>query len=142
MGPAAEPAPAFYEEAFRRAQPQIDRIRARLPKFPSPELRVQRVGQLDANLLDQELAELLIEPVKAALRKASPALEKRRNEDIYLILRLILFKFSIYDHNATYGAMLQNLKYRNEWAHHSHCTYSCSRQCNPLLATHRYRLFS
>ena len=33
-----------------------------------------------------------------------------------MMLQLILYKFSIYDHRASYGAMLQNLQYRNEWA--------------------------
>jgi len=81
-----------------------------------PALRVQRVGQLDANLLDQELADLLAQPVTAALRRASPWLERRYAAEIRMMLRLILYKFSIYDHRASYGAMLQNLQYRNEWA--------------------------
>lgn len=120
----SEPVPAFFEAAFHRAEPDIQSIRARLPSFPSPPLRVQRVGQLDADLLDQELADLLAEPVKAALRNVSPTLDKRRHDEIYLFLRLILYKFSIFDRSASYGAMLQNLKYRNEWAHRAHCTYA------------------
>lgn len=115
--PADGVVPAFYEEAYARASSSIARIRHGLPSFPSPELRVQRVGQLDASLLDQELTDLLAQPVTAALRKASPLLEKRYEAEIYMLLRLILYKFSIYDNSASYGAMLQNLKYRNEWAH-------------------------
>lgn len=118
--PADEGVPAFYEEAYARASSSIARIRHGLPSFPSPELRVQRVGQLDANLLDQELADLLTQPVTAALRRASPLLEKRYEAEIHMMLRLILYKFSIYDNSASYGAMLQNLKYRNEWAHAAH----------------------
>lgn len=37
------------------------------------------------------------------------------------ILNLVLFKLSIYDSSATYGAQLQNLKYRNEWKHGGAC---------------------
>ena len=113
----------FYEGAFVQASPEIERIRKDLPNFSSPELRVQRVGQLDSHLLDQELADLLTQPVKNALRKVSPKFEQRYNSEILVALRLILYKFSIYDRGATYGAMLQNLKYRNEWAHRAHCTY-------------------
>ena len=117
-------APAFYEAAFERARPQIERIRAQIPHFPAPALRVQRVGQLDADLLDQELTDLLAEPLKAALQKVHPVLEKQRHAELYLLLRLLLYKFSIYDRSASYGAMLQNLKYRNEWVHRAHSTHA------------------
>ncbi|WFD19398.1 peroxisome assembly protein (Peroxin-2) [Malassezia caprae] len=115
-----ERTPAFYEAAFERARPQIERIRAQIPRFPAPVLRVQRVGQLDADLLDQELTDLLAEPLKAALQKVHPAQERQRHAELYLLLRLLLYKFSIYDRSASYGAMLQNLKYRNEWVHRAH----------------------
>lgn len=108
--------PPFYEEAYRRARPDIVRIRSALPTFPSPPLRVQRVSQLDADLLDQELTDLLAEPVKASLRMAFPSLDTQLAPELYLLLRLVVYKFSIYDHGATYGAMLQNLKYRDEWS--------------------------
>ena len=114
--PADRAVPAFYDEAYTRASSSVARIRDGLPSFPMPALRVQRVGQLDANLLDQELADLLAQPVTAALRRASPWLERRYAAEIRMMLRLILYKFSIYDHRASYGAMLQNLQYRNEWA--------------------------
>lgn len=42
-------------------------IRAALPTFPSPPLRVSRVGQLDGALLDQELEGILAAPVWKAL---------------------------------------------------------------------------
>lgn len=122
MGDADAGPPPFYEETYRRAQAQIQRIRGQIPYFPSPPLRVQRVGQLDAELLDHELTELLAEPVKASLRNLSHSFETHAKSELYLLLRLVLFKFSIYDHGATYGAMLQNLKYRNEWAHRRACT--------------------
>ncbi|WFD33660.1 peroxisome assembly protein (Peroxin-2) [Malassezia cuniculi] len=109
--------PRFFEEAYARAAPQIANIRTQLPKFSSPPLRVHRVSQLDADLLDQELAELLAEPVRSALSAVRPNFETSMEPELYLALRLILFKFSVYDHAATYGAMLQNLRYRNEWAH-------------------------
>lgn len=109
--------PRFFEEAYARAVPQIARIRARLPQFASPPLRVHRVSQLDADLLDQELAELLVEPVRSALRTVRSSLEVAMEPELYLVLRLVLYKFSVYDRAATYGAMLQNLRYRNEWAH-------------------------
>lgn len=135
-------APAFYEPAWERARPHLERIRKQLPYFPSPPLRVQRVGQLDADLLDQELTDLLAEPLKAALQKMNPILAKQRHAELYLLLRLLLYKFSIYDRSASYGAMLQNLKYRNEWVHRAHCTFSLLTQCPPRHATPRSPLSS
>ncbi|WFD41780.1 peroxisome assembly protein (Peroxin-2) [Malassezia psittaci] len=109
----------FYAEAYAHALPQVEGIRRRIPSFSSPMLHVQRVGQLDADLLDEELTDLLAEPVKAALRNVSSTVGTRHISEIYLLLRLLLYKFSIMDRGASYGAMLQNLKYRNEWAHTS-----------------------
>ena len=85
--PADRAAPAFYEEAYARASSSVARIRDGLPSFPMPELRVQRVGQLDANLLDQELADLLAQPVTAALRRASPSLMRRARSHIVKAIR-------------------------------------------------------
>ena len=104
--PADRAAPPFYEEAYARASSSVARIRDGLPSFPMPELRVQRVGQLDANLLDQELADLLAQPVTAALRRASPSLERRYAAEISMMLRLILYKFSIYDRRASYLSLI------------------------------------
>jgi hypothetical protein len=44
------------------------------------------------------------------------------SEEILLALRIVLFKLSIWDHDASYGAALQNLKYtdaRKKTAHQS-----------------------
>ncbi|PKI85073.1 Pex2p [Malassezia vespertilionis] len=114
----ADDAP-FYAPAYSHALPAIEAIRKRLPHFSSPVLRVQRVGQLDAELLDQELTDLLAEPVKTALRNVAPSMDTQYADEIYVLLRVVLYKFSIYDRSASYGAMLQNLKFRNEWAHRS-----------------------
>lgn len=107
----------FWQAANEAAEPAQNRIRRRLPHFPSPPLRIQRVSQLDAELLDAELTSMLLEPVKAALRNIRITLPTTMEPELLLALRLALYKFSIWDRGATYGAMLQNLRYRNEWAH-------------------------
>ncbi|MCO5565670.1 hypothetical protein L7F22_019344 [Adiantum nelumboides] len=107
----------FWQAANERAEPGQSRIRRRLPHFPSPPLRIQRVSQLDAELLDAELTSMLLEPLKAALRNIRLTLPTTLEPELLLALRLALYKFSIWDRGATYGAMLQNLRYRNEWAH-------------------------
>ncbi|KAI9171651.1 Peroxisomal biogenesis factor-like protein [Paramyrothecium foliicola] len=71
-----------------------------------------RVGQVDAELLDEELLELLKGQVGDALKYlAGGHLKDDWSAEISLGLRAILFKLTVWDHDATYGAALQNLKY-------------------------------
>ena len=72
---------------------------------------VHRVGQVDAELLDDELLNLLKSQVADALKYYDATLQTDWSEEILLALRAVLFKLSIWDHNASYGARLQNLVY-------------------------------
>ncbi|CBQ67726.1 related to peroxisome assembly protein car1 [Sporisorium reilianum SRZ2] len=109
--------PPFYHAASQAASASIASIRSSLHRFPTPILKIQRVNQLDAELLDRELAELLLDPVKKALGSIRSTLPSDLEPELLLLLKLALFKLSIVDRGASYGSMLQNLKYRNEWAH-------------------------
>jgi peroxin-2 len=77
-----------------------------------------RVGQVDAELLDEELVGLLQNQVGDALKyfgagagQGSSTVKDDWEAEILLALRAVLFKLTIWDHDATYGAALQNLKY-------------------------------
>lgn len=87
-----------------------------------------RVGQVDAELLDEELLELLrgqvgealkyfgvrdLEPgfVEPLLMESKSHLRDEWSSEILLCLRAVLFKLSIWDHDASYGATLQGLRY-------------------------------
>lgn len=70
-----------------------------------------RVGQVDAELLDEELLGLLKSQVGDALKYLGPHLQDDWSQEILLGLRAVLFKLSIWDHDASYGAALQNLRY-------------------------------
>ena len=70
-----------------------------------------RAGQVDAELLDEELLELLRGQAGEALKYFRTHLQDDWSSEILLGLRVILFKLSIWDHNASYGAALQNLQY-------------------------------
>ncbi|KAF2143985.1 uncharacterized protein K452DRAFT_349828 [Aplosporella prunicola CBS 121167] len=70
-----------------------------------------RVGQVDAELLDEELLELLKGQVGEGLKYYGSHLAQDYAPEILLVLRAILFKLSIWDHNASYGAALQGLRY-------------------------------
>ena len=70
-----------------------------------------RVGQVDAELLDEELLSLLKNQVGDAFKYFDSHLQDDWSDEILLGLRAILFKLTIWDHDATYGAALQNLKF-------------------------------
>ncbi|KAI1258473.1 Pex12 amino terminal region-domain-containing protein [Xylariaceae sp. FL1019] len=70
-----------------------------------------RVGQVDAELLDEDLIQQLRDQVGDALKYLGPNIRDDWSAEILLALRAILFKLTVWDHDATYGAALQNLKY-------------------------------
>ncbi|KAL9588644.1 MAG: hypothetical protein Q9203_002555 [Teloschistes exilis] len=70
-----------------------------------------RVGQVDAELLDEELLELLKGQTGEALKYFGSHLRDEWSSEILLGLRIAMYKLSIWDHNASYGAALQNLCY-------------------------------
>ncbi|KAL8935913.1 MAG: hypothetical protein Q9216_005195 [Gyalolechia sp. 2 TL-2023] len=70
-----------------------------------------RVGQVDAELLDEELLDLLKGQVGEALKYVGTHLRDEWSSEILLALRAALFKLSIWDHDTSYGAALQNLRY-------------------------------
>lgn len=116
--------------AHLAAQREASRARAQLQRLPFPLGRLAlspiwgaaasregtrpafRVSQVDAELLDEELVELLRSQVGDALKYfAGGHLQDDWSAEIMLALRATLFKLTIWDHDATYGAALQNLKY-------------------------------
>ena len=70
-----------------------------------------RVGQVDAELLDEELVSLLKAQVGDGLKYFGAHLQDEWSQEIILALRAVLFKLSIWDNDASYGASLQNLRY-------------------------------
>lgn len=59
--------PSVLEDAWSKVQPSLTGIRDALASQELPHPRIIRVGQLDSELLDQELVHLLEEPVVKAL---------------------------------------------------------------------------
>ncbi|KAK7470474.1 peroxisome assembly protein (Peroxin-2) [Stygiomarasmius scandens] len=74
-------------------------------------MRVLRVGQLDSELLDQELISLLQQPIQSALSQVSTSLHRKFQPEITLFIQLVLYRFSVWNHGASYGAKLQGLRY-------------------------------
>jgi len=70
-----------------------------------------RVGQVDAELLDEELLSLLKAQVGEGFKYFGSHITDNYSAEILLVLRAILWKLSIWDQNASYGAHLQGLRY-------------------------------
>jgi peroxin-2 len=112
------------EHNASRARGQINQLPYGLSRLGQPGLQIWdairgregtqpafRVGQVDAELLDEELLELLKGRVGEALKYFGGHIQDDWSAEIMLALRAILFKLSVWDHDATYGASLQNLKF-------------------------------
>ncbi|KAH7930726.1 hypothetical protein BV22DRAFT_1000178 [Leucogyrophana mollusca] len=93
------------QQAWDAAQPTLASIRDSLRSQTGPDPRVIRVGQLDSELLDQELVHILQQPLNSALNKS------RFEPELTLLIQLTLYKFSVWNTGATYGAKLQGLRY-------------------------------
>lgn len=75
---------------------------------PTPHFRV---GQVDAELLDEELLSLLQGQVSEALKYLGGHLSDDWGTEIGAFLRAVIWKLSIWDRGTSYGASLQGLHY-------------------------------
>ena len=98
--------PSPFAQAVLSLKSQWDSIKGRDGTRPA-----FRVGQVDAELLDEELLELFKGQVGEALKYYGPHLRDDWIAEIMLGVRSILFKLTLWDHDASYGAALQNLRY-------------------------------
>ncbi|GAA6043240.1 hypothetical protein JCM8097_008478 [Rhodosporidiobolus ruineniae] len=118
---ATAPDPPADLERFWQPPPAslsaLPALRTSLARLPSPPLRISRVAQLDAALLDGELENILHAPVKSALEGLRNAGQRSWEPELLALLRLAVMRMSLYETGATYGSALQNLRYRNEAKH-------------------------
>ena len=56
----------FWDPDWKRVQAPLSALRRQLASFPSPPLRIMKVSQLDAELLDDELLETMKEQLWSA----------------------------------------------------------------------------
>ncbi|GAA5981395.1 hypothetical protein JCM10908_004093 [Rhodotorula pacifica] len=96
---------------------RLPALRSTVSSWTSPPLRISRVAQLDADLLDGELESILNASVSAALDGVKSAGGRSWQPEYVAMLRLAVLKLSLWESNATYGASLQNLRYRDEGKH-------------------------
>jgi peroxin-2 len=85
------------------------RLNKLFPKNPLPPY--PRVGQLDASTLDSELFELLKTQLRKIFKFTLSDIQDNYEAELLVLLKLIIFKLTVWDYSATYGAKLQNLKF-------------------------------
>jgi len=89
-----------------------------LPKSSHIQTRVLRTRQLDAGLLDHELVRFLQDPLTGALGSFNSSLRTRFDPELTLAIQLILYYLSVYTAGASYGAKLQDIRYRTHTTTH------------------------
>ncbi|GBB97168.1 hypothetical protein RclHR1_02930017 [Rhizophagus clarus] len=104
---------AFWKRDWSNVQSSLSSLRRSLSSFPSPPLRIMRVSQLDSELLDSELFETFKEQLWLLF---SPQIKQTFEPELLAILQF-MYRLTVLESGATYGAQLQNLKYRNERQH-------------------------
>ncbi|KZT19272.1 hypothetical protein NEOLEDRAFT_1142287 [Neolentinus lepideus HHB14362 ss-1] len=109
---SASDLPSPWQQAWVDAHAKFQIARDALTTGDAPTPRVLRVGQLDAELLDAELLHMLQDPLNKALALFNSSLKARFEPELALIIQLTLYKLSIWSDGASYGAKLQNLRYR------------------------------
>ncbi|KAG9018658.1 peroxisome assembly protein (Peroxin-2) [Tulasnella sp. 427] len=102
---------AFWQQAWIDAQPTLEAVEKRLATITQGLPRVIRLGQLDAELLDQELTTLLKQPISTSLSNIKSTWAAQYDLELSLLIQTLLYKYSVWDTGATYGAKLQDLTF-------------------------------
>ncbi|KAL0067568.1 peroxisome assembly protein (Peroxin-2) [Marasmius tenuissimus] len=100
-----------WKNVWSNVQPSLSNVKDYLRAVYAPNPRVIRVGQLDSELLDQELVQLLQDPLTKSLATVNAVWARRLEPELTMLIQLALYKFSIWNSGASYGAKLQGLRY-------------------------------
>eukprot|EP00002_Diphylleia_rotans_P040613 TRINITY_DN966_c0_g1_i20.p1 TRINITY_DN966_c0_g1~~TRINITY_DN966_c0_g1_i20.p1 ORF type:complete len:412 (-),score=73.17 TRINITY_DN966_c0_g1_i20:226-1461(-) len=89
-------------------------LQNRLSAMPlTTEPSILRVNQLDADLLDDEIENILKSQMLPAFQLIKPSFTQDYLPELLALFRLAMFRFSVWPSSTTYGAQLQNLRYQN-----------------------------
>ncbi|KAG8947653.1 peroxisome assembly protein (Peroxin-2) [Tulasnella sp. 424] len=102
---------SFWQQSWTDAQPTLEAVERRLAIITKGLPRVIRVGQLDAELLDQELLAVLKQPISTSLSHIKSTWAAQYDLELSLLIQTLLYKYSVWDTGATYGAKLQDLTF-------------------------------
>ncbi|KAL1303877.1 hypothetical protein AAFC00_000331 [Neodothiora populina] len=117
LPPALQRLPPSLRRVATSSIAAYQNITASASNAPSPHFRV---GQVDAELLDEELLSLLRGQVSDALKYFGGHLSDDWSTEIGAVLRAVIWKLSIWDRATSYGASLQGLHYVDARREHLH----------------------
>lgn len=101
-------------ETWKKTLPLLETYEKELrlsSKAPSREIHTLRVNQLDAELLDNEIHDILFLELQKVFSFWPKHILQKFQPELKLGLRLIIYRLSFLALSATYGNQLQNLRY-------------------------------
>jgi peroxin-2 len=99
-----------YLQDWAKPVPELEQLQAAVMGLPVPELIVPRVDQLDAGVLDAELTKLLHMQLQRVCSLFPQGFMERYKHELDALLRLLLWRFTVWEQAPTPGMRLQNLR--------------------------------
>ncbi|GJQ14693.1 hypothetical protein GpartN1_g7012.t1 [Galdieria partita] len=107
----------IWEEDWKQlAQTRENRLAKGKRKLNNIKINIQRVNQLDASQLDEEVISLLWSQLEQVFRFLPPGILASLQPELQAVLKLIYFAQFTGTNTPTPGQALQNLQYRDERA--------------------------
>ena len=99
-------------------EPRLEEIRRKIGHQPQDQLlRVLRVNQIDALVLDNEMLAMLLAMLRPALDRLGSGVFLRYRQILDVVVRLFIYMGTTWRHVQTPGNAFQNLRFRNEGFH-------------------------
>lgn len=107
----SDPPPEQWQVAWAASQPALARLAAAPAAAPTWLPRIFRSSQLDAGRLDDELTLMLQEQFMRVFMLFQPGRVSAADAELQALLRLLVFRLSVWRGRATPGSELMGLKY-------------------------------
>ena len=100
--------PTSWQDAWNNSQPSLGAIRDSVSLFPHPKSRILRVSQLDAEALDNELVQLLQDPINKALATVNVGMHLLRtpthsSDFVFTVVSEIAFRPGVGSNHSTHS---------------------------------------
>jgi peroxin-2 len=102
-----------WRQSYKTFQKQQQQQNKHQNNTSDDKLRILRVNQLDSVQLDTEISYALNSYFKRIFQFFDPSLIDTFQPELNALLQLLIYKFSVYENDASFGDRIQNLKYRN-----------------------------
>jgi peroxin-2 len=113
--------PPIWKKDYENNLPLLNNYSEELVKngIPKTETFIMKANQLDSLALDEEVYSLLQAQLFKSFKFFKRGILNEYKPEINALLQLIIFKFSIFDSDSSYGQQLQNLIYIDAFSQNS-----------------------